>query len=147
MLRVGPREMTTELRAIRKLPDFKQNSLLPIVAPEDAPAELLAAGTSATVKIDLPNQTLTTPSRKESSFRWASSRSTAWWKAWTKSGTFSSTRARWRRTNRSGSGRSIRWWRSGGSGQGSGAAEDRRAAGRTTVIDLISFRTARDIFC
>src|SRR5512142_2176395 len=51
---------------------FKQsslrNSLLPIVVPEDVPAELLAAGTSATVKIDLPNQTLTTPSGKKVEF-------------------------------------------------------------------------------
>jgi 3-isopropylmalate/(R)-2-methylmalate dehydratase small subunit len=51
---------------------FKQNSLknslLPIVVPEDVLAELLAAGTSATVKIDLPNQTLTTPSGRKVEF-------------------------------------------------------------------------------
>lgn len=44
---------------------FKQNSLknslLPIVVPEDVAAELFAAGPDAVVKIDLPNQTLTTP--------------------------------------------------------------------------------------
>jgi 3-isopropylmalate/(R)-2-methylmalate dehydratase small subunit len=39
-----------------------KNSLLPIVAPEDVAAELFAAGPDAVVKIDLPNQTLTTPS-------------------------------------------------------------------------------------
>jgi 3-isopropylmalate/(R)-2-methylmalate dehydratase small subunit len=51
---------------------FKQNSLknslLPIVVPEDVAAELFAAGPDATVKIDLPNQTLTTPSGREVSF-------------------------------------------------------------------------------
>ena len=44
---------------------FKQNSLknslLPIVVPPDVHAELFAAPAGATVKIDLPNQTLTTP--------------------------------------------------------------------------------------
>src|SRR5258708_29375040 len=44
---------------------FKQNSLknslLPIVVPPDVHAELFAAGPGAIVKIDLPNQTLTTP--------------------------------------------------------------------------------------
>jgi 3-isopropylmalate/(R)-2-methylmalate dehydratase small subunit len=39
-----------------------KNSLLPIVVPEDVAAELFAAPADATVKIDLPNQTLTTPS-------------------------------------------------------------------------------------
>jgi 3-isopropylmalate/(R)-2-methylmalate dehydratase small subunit len=38
-----------------------KNSLLPIIVPADVQAELFAAGPSATVKIDLPNQTLTTP--------------------------------------------------------------------------------------
>jgi 3-isopropylmalate/(R)-2-methylmalate dehydratase small subunit len=51
---------------------FKQNSLknslLPIVVPEDVLAELLAAGTDAVVKIDLPKQTLTTPSGKQVEF-------------------------------------------------------------------------------
>jgi 3-isopropylmalate/(R)-2-methylmalate dehydratase small subunit len=51
---------------------FKQNSLknslLPIVVPEDVLAELLAAGTDAVVKIDLPNQTLTTPSGRKVEF-------------------------------------------------------------------------------
>jgi len=51
---------------------FKQNSLknslLPIVVPEDVSAELLAAGPEATVKIDLPNQTLTTPSGRQVEF-------------------------------------------------------------------------------
>jgi 3-isopropylmalate/(R)-2-methylmalate dehydratase small subunit len=51
---------------------FKQNSLknslLPIVAPDDVVAELLAAGTDAVVKIDLPNQTLTTPSGRKVEF-------------------------------------------------------------------------------
>jgi len=45
---------------------FKQNalknSLLPIVVPAEVHAELFAAGPRAIVKIDLPNQTLTTPS-------------------------------------------------------------------------------------
>jgi 3-isopropylmalate/(R)-2-methylmalate dehydratase small subunit len=44
---------------------FKQNSLknslLPIVVPAEVSAELFAAGPDAVVKIDLPNQTLTTP--------------------------------------------------------------------------------------
>ncbi len=44
---------------------FKQNSLknslLPIVVPADVHAELFAA--EGPVKIDLPNQTLTTPMR------------------------------------------------------------------------------------
>jgi 3-isopropylmalate/(R)-2-methylmalate dehydratase small subunit len=39
-----------------------KNSLLPIIVPPDVHAELFAAGPGATVKIDLPNQTLTTPS-------------------------------------------------------------------------------------
>jgi 3-isopropylmalate/(R)-2-methylmalate dehydratase small subunit len=39
-----------------------KNSLLPIVVPADVHAELFAAGPGAVVKIDLPNQTLTTPS-------------------------------------------------------------------------------------
>jgi 3-isopropylmalate/(R)-2-methylmalate dehydratase small subunit len=51
---------------------FKQNSLknslLPIVVAEDVAAELLAAGPDATVKIDLPNQTLTTPSGRQVEF-------------------------------------------------------------------------------
>ncbi len=51
---------------------FKQNSLknslLPIVVPEDVAAELFAAGSDATVKIDLPNQTLTTPSGRKVEF-------------------------------------------------------------------------------
>src|SRR5271166_601256 len=38
-----------------------KNSLLPIIVPPDVHAELFAAGPSAIVKIDLPNQTLTTP--------------------------------------------------------------------------------------
>jgi 3-isopropylmalate/(R)-2-methylmalate dehydratase small subunit len=45
---------------------FKQNSLknalLPIVVPADVHAELFASAPAAVVKIDLPNQTLTTPS-------------------------------------------------------------------------------------
>src|SRR5690349_8977699 len=45
-----------------------KNSLLPIVVPEDVAAELFAAPPEATVKIDLPNQTLTTPSGREVSF-------------------------------------------------------------------------------
>ena len=44
---------------------FKQNSLknslLPIVVPEDVQQELVNAGPDATVKIDLANQTITTP--------------------------------------------------------------------------------------
>ena len=51
---------------------FKQNSLknslLPIVVPADVQAELLAADPSATVKIDLARQTLTTPSGREVQF-------------------------------------------------------------------------------
>jgi 3-isopropylmalate/(R)-2-methylmalate dehydratase small subunit len=51
---------------------FKQNSLknslLPIVVPEDVLAELHAAGTDAVVKIDLPKQTLTTPSGRQVEF-------------------------------------------------------------------------------
>src|ERR1700724_2901249 len=51
---------------------FKQNSLknslLPIVVPADVHAELFAAGPDATVKIDLPNQTLTTPSGRTVEF-------------------------------------------------------------------------------
>ncbi|HWE48593.1 MAG TPA: 3-isopropylmalate dehydratase small subunit [Bryobacteraceae bacterium] len=51
---------------------FKQNSLknslLPVVVPADVHAELFAAGAGATVKIDLPNQTLTTPSGRTVEF-------------------------------------------------------------------------------
>ena len=51
---------------------FKQNSLknslLPIVVPPDVHAELFAAGENATVKIDLANQTLTTPSGRRVEF-------------------------------------------------------------------------------
>ena len=54
---------------------FKQNSLknslLPIVVPADVHAELFQAVTAspnATVKIDLPNQTLTTPSGRTVQF-------------------------------------------------------------------------------
>jgi len=54
---------------------FKQNSLknslLPIVVPADVHAELFAAvakDAAATVKIDLPNQTLTTPSGRTVEF-------------------------------------------------------------------------------
>jgi 3-isopropylmalate/(R)-2-methylmalate dehydratase small subunit len=51
---------------------FKQNSLknslLPIVVPADVHAELFAAGPGATIKIDLPNQTLTTPSGRRVEF-------------------------------------------------------------------------------
>jgi len=39
-----------------------KNSLLPIVVPLDVHAELFSAAPGAMVKIDLPNQTLTTPS-------------------------------------------------------------------------------------
>jgi 3-isopropylmalate/(R)-2-methylmalate dehydratase small subunit len=39
-----------------------KNSLLPIVVPPDVHAELFASAPGAIVKIDLPNQTLTTPS-------------------------------------------------------------------------------------
>jgi len=38
-----------------------KNSLLPIIVPADVHTELFAAAPGATVKIDLPNQTLTTP--------------------------------------------------------------------------------------
>jgi len=51
---------------------FKQNSLknslLPIVVPADAHAELFAAGPDAKVQIDLANQTLTTPSGRKVGF-------------------------------------------------------------------------------
>jgi 3-isopropylmalate/(R)-2-methylmalate dehydratase small subunit len=51
---------------------FKQNSLknslLPIEGAEDVSAELFAAGPDAVVKIDLPNQTLTTPSGRTVEF-------------------------------------------------------------------------------
>jgi 3-isopropylmalate/(R)-2-methylmalate dehydratase small subunit len=51
---------------------FKQNalknSLLPIVVPADVHAELFAAGTDATIQIDLPNQTVTTPSGRKVEF-------------------------------------------------------------------------------
>jgi 3-isopropylmalate/(R)-2-methylmalate dehydratase small subunit len=51
---------------------FKQNSLknslLPIVVPPDVHAELFAAAPDAVVKIDLPKQTLTTPSGREVEF-------------------------------------------------------------------------------
>jgi 3-isopropylmalate/(R)-2-methylmalate dehydratase small subunit len=53
---------------------FKQNalknSLLPIVVPQDVQAELFdaAKNPSATVKIDLPNQTVTTPSGRQVKF-------------------------------------------------------------------------------
>ena len=51
---------------------FKQNSLknslLPIVVPPDAHAELFAAHPDATVSIDLPNQTLTTPAGRTVEF-------------------------------------------------------------------------------
>jgi len=51
---------------------FKQNalknSLLPIEVPADVHAELVAAGNDATVKIDLANQTLTTPSGRQVQF-------------------------------------------------------------------------------
>jgi 3-isopropylmalate/(R)-2-methylmalate dehydratase small subunit len=45
-----------------------KNSLLPIVVPEDVAEELFAAGADAVVKIDLPNQTLTTPSGRSVEF-------------------------------------------------------------------------------
>ena len=45
-----------------------KNSLLPIVVPPDVHAELFAAGADATVKIDLPNQTLTTPAGRSVTF-------------------------------------------------------------------------------
>jgi 3-isopropylmalate/(R)-2-methylmalate dehydratase small subunit len=51
---------------------FKQNSLknslLPIVVPADVHAELFAAAPDATVKIDLANQTLTTPAGRAVEF-------------------------------------------------------------------------------
>ena len=51
---------------------FKQNSLknslLPIVVPADAHAELFAAPTDAQVQIDLANQTLATPSGNKVEF-------------------------------------------------------------------------------
>jgi 3-isopropylmalate/(R)-2-methylmalate dehydratase small subunit len=53
---------------------FKQNalknSLLPIMVPQDVQAELFDASKdpAATVKIDLPNQTLTTPSGRQVQF-------------------------------------------------------------------------------
>ncbi|HTP32037.1 MAG TPA: 3-isopropylmalate dehydratase small subunit [Candidatus Acidoferrales bacterium] len=51
---------------------FKQNSLknslLPIVVPPDVHAELFAAAPDAVVKIDLPNQALTTPSGRSVQF-------------------------------------------------------------------------------
>lgn len=51
---------------------FKQNSLknslLPIVVPADVHAELFASAPDAVVKIDLPNQTLTTPSGRAVEF-------------------------------------------------------------------------------
>src|SRR5271166_6109300 len=51
---------------------FKQNSLknslLPIVVPADVHAELFAAPPDATVKIDLANQALTTPSGRQVEF-------------------------------------------------------------------------------
>ena len=51
---------------------FKQNSLknslLPIEVPPDVHAELFAAPAGATVKIDLPNQTLTTPGGRSVQF-------------------------------------------------------------------------------
>ena len=56
-------------------PIFKQNSLknslLPIVVPADVHAELFAAAAAdadATVKIDLPNQILTTPAGRQVHF-------------------------------------------------------------------------------
>lgn len=45
-----------------------KNSLLPIVVPADVHAELFAAPEGATVKIDLPNQTLTTASGRTVEF-------------------------------------------------------------------------------
>ena len=51
---------------------FKQNalknSLLPIVVPADVHAELFAADPQATIQIDLPNQTVTTPSGRKVEF-------------------------------------------------------------------------------
>ena len=45
-----------------------KNSLLPIVVPRDAHAELFAAPEGATVQIDLASQTLTTPSGRKVEF-------------------------------------------------------------------------------
>jgi 3-isopropylmalate/(R)-2-methylmalate dehydratase small subunit len=45
-----------------------KNSLLPIVVPPDVHAELFAAGPDAAVKIDLANQSLTTPSGRKVQF-------------------------------------------------------------------------------
>jgi len=45
-----------------------KNSLLPIVVPADAHAELFASAPDATVKIDLANRTLTTPSGRAVEF-------------------------------------------------------------------------------
>ena len=45
-----------------------KNSLLPIVVPPDVHAELFAASPDATVKIDLANQSLTTPSGRTVQF-------------------------------------------------------------------------------
>ena len=45
-----------------------KNSLLPIVVPPDVHAELFAAGPGAIVKIDLPNQKLTTPAGRVVAF-------------------------------------------------------------------------------
>ena len=45
-----------------------KNSLLPIVVPPDVHGELFAAAPDAVVKIDLPKQTLTTPSGREVEF-------------------------------------------------------------------------------
>ena len=51
---------------------FKQNSLknslLPIVVSADVAAELFASPSDAQVKIDLPNQTITTPSGRKFEF-------------------------------------------------------------------------------
>jgi len=51
---------------------FKQNSLknslLPIVVPADVHAELFASALDSVVQIDLPNQTLTTPSGRAVEF-------------------------------------------------------------------------------
>ena len=45
-----------------------KNSLLPIVVPADVRAELFASAPDAVVKIDLPKQTLTTPSGRAVEF-------------------------------------------------------------------------------
>jgi 3-isopropylmalate/(R)-2-methylmalate dehydratase small subunit len=45
-----------------------KNSLLPIIVPADVHTELFAAGPGSEVKIDLPNQTLTTPSGRKVEF-------------------------------------------------------------------------------